>query len=159
MEAGRRMRSEMGQQGSIRVIGYLGRALSYELSAVQQYMSHAAMCDTWELGEASQRWRQEAAEELAHAERIVQRMLALGVAPNASQLRPVRVGGNLAELIACNIHMEGDIVRLYSDAVVTCLRSGDQQNGDFFRQFLDEERQHAQELKHWYESLTDWSGA
>ena len=149
----------MGQQGGIRVIGYLGRALSYELSAVQQYLSHAALCDMWGLSEAGQRWRQEAAEELAHAERLVQRMLAFGVAPNASQLRPVKAGGNLAELIACNLHMEGEIVRLYGDAVTTCLRGGDQQSGEFFQQLLHEERQHAQALKKWHESLTGWRGS
>lgn len=143
----------MKLQGSVRVLGYLGRALSQELSAVQQYMSHAALCDSWKLDDASRYWRQEAAEEIAHAERIIQRMLALGVAPNASQLRPVRTGRNLADLITQNLRLEGDNVALYSDAVVTCLRSGDQENAGFFQQLLDEERQHARELKTWYESL------
>jgi len=148
----------MKLQGSVRVIGYLGRALSYELSAVQQYMSHAVLCESWQLPEAIQHWRQEAAEELAHAERIIQHMVALGVAPNASQLRPVKAGRNLAELVAHNLQLERDIVALYGDAVMTCLRSGDQQNAGFFQQLLDEERQHEQELKNWYGSLSGWSG-
>lgn len=149
----------MRLQGSIRVLGYLGRALSYEFSAVQQYTSHAALCEGWNLPEAGEHWRQEAAEEMAHAERIIQRMVALGVAPNASQLRPVKAGRNLAELVAHGVQLERDIVALYGDAVLTCLRSGDQHNADFFQQLLDEERQHAHELKHWYGSLSGWSGA
>lgn len=146
-------------QANVRVIGYLGRALSFELSAVQQYMSHAALCEIGGLAEASRRWRQEAAEETQHAERIVQRMLALDVAPNASQLQPVRVGRTLIELIAHNIRLESDIVALYRDATITCLRGGDRENGAFFERLLDEERAHAQELQRWYESLTGWSGA
>lgn len=147
----------MRLQGGVRVIGYLGRALSYELSAVQQYMSHAVLCQSWNLPEAIQRWKQEAAEELAHAERIIQHMVALGVAPNASQLRPVKAGRNLAELVAQNLQLEREIVALYGDAVLTCLRSRDQQNAGFFQQLLDEERQHEQELKSWYGSLSGWS--
>lgn len=146
-------------QARVRVVGFLGRALSYELSAVQQYMSHAALCETWNLTDASRHWREEAAGEMKHAERIVQRMLTLGVAPNASQLRPAKVGGGLSELIAHNVRMENDIVSLYRDATITCLRSGDADNAGFFQQLLDEELEHARELQAWYESLMGWSVA
>lgn len=144
-------------QANVRVIGFLGRALSYELSAVQQYMTHAALCEAWGLLEASQQWRAEAEEEMGHAGRIVQRMVALGVAPSASQLRPVKAGGNLLELVAHNVQLETDIVALYADAVMACMRSGDPDNASFFRVLLEEEKQHAQELKTWYQSLTNWS--
>lgn len=146
-------------QANVRVIGYLGRALSFELSAVQQYMSHAALCEIWGLTEASQHWRQEAIDETQHAERIVQRMLALDVVPNASQLRPVRAGKTLIELIAHNLRLERDIVAIYNDATITCLRSGDRDNAAFFQRLLAEERAHAQELQARYESLTGWSGS
>ena len=71
-----------------RVLGYLGRALSLELSAVQQYMTQASLVELWGDRESADRFRQETVEELQHAERIVKRMLAVGVAPAASQLRP-----------------------------------------------------------------------
>jgi bacterioferritin (cytochrome b1) len=35
-----------------RVLGYLGRALSLELSAVQQYMTQASLVELWGLAEA-----------------------------------------------------------------------------------------------------------
>jgi bacterioferritin len=145
-------------QANVRLVGYLGRALSYELGAVQQYMTHAALCENWGLAEPSRHWRQEAAEEMRHAERIIQHMLTLGVAPNASQLRPVRTGRTLTELVAHNLRLEGDIVALYSDATLTCMRGGDPDNARFFEQLLDEERAHARELQMWYESLTGRSG-
>lgn len=141
-------------QGHVRVTGFLGRALSYELSAVQQYMTHAVLCEAWKLDEESGHWREEAAGEMKHAERIVQRMLALGVAPNASQLRAVKVGGSLIELIAHNVRLEQDIVSLYSDATIACLRSSDAENAGFFQQLLEEEQGHARELRAWYESST-----
>lgn len=61
-----------------RVLGYLGRALSLELSAVQQYMTQASLVELWGEAEAAERLRQETVEELGHAERLVQRMLQLG---------------------------------------------------------------------------------
>lgn len=142
---------------NVRVVGFLGRALSLELSAVQQYMTHAALCEAWGHGDEGSHWREEAAGEAGHAERIIQRMTALGVAPNASQLRAVKVAGNLGELIAHNVRMEQDIVSLYSDATITCLRSGDADNAGFFQRLLEEEQEHARELQAWYESSTGGS--
>jgi bacterioferritin len=40
----------------------------------------------------------EVREEMGHVERIIARMLALGVASNASQLRPATVGPDLLNL-------------------------------------------------------------
>ena len=82
-----------------RVLGYLGRALSLELSAVQMYTTQAKLVETWGLAEVAEKFRAEASEELGHAERIISRMLALGVAPNASQLRPVKLGTSLQQLL------------------------------------------------------------
>ena len=81
-----------------RTLGYLGRALSLELSAVQQYMTQASLAEAWGLPEAARRLREETVEEMQHAERIIQRMLALGVAPNGSHLRPAGVSRNLVDL-------------------------------------------------------------
>ncbi len=144
-------------QAHVRAAGFLGRALSFELSAVQQYMAHAALCEAWNLTDEGRHWREEAAGETKHAERIIQRMVKLGVVPSASQLRPVKVGGSLGELIAHNVRLEQDIVSLYSDATVTCLRGGDSDNAGFFQKLLDEEQEHARELQAWYESSTGWS--
>ena len=60
-----------------RTLGYLGRALSLEYSAVQQYMTQASLCEAWGLSAEAERFRREVAEEMNHAERIVKRMLGL----------------------------------------------------------------------------------
>ncbi|MHB1241521.1 MAG: ferritin-like domain-containing protein, partial [Gammaproteobacteria bacterium] len=82
-----------------RILGYLGRALSLELSAVQQYSTQARLAATWGLTRPAERLRTEATEELGHVDRVISRMLALGVAPNASILRPVGLGRDLSELL------------------------------------------------------------
>lgn len=136
-----------------RVLGYLGRALSLELSAVQLYSTQARLLLVWGLAEASARMSEESREELDHAERIISRMLALSVAPNASQLRPVRIGRSLHELLTYNLSFENELVQLYTQAASHCARTGDQDNRMFFETLLNEEKSHAHELSQWLKQL------
>jgi bacterioferritin len=140
-----------------RVLGYLGRALSLELSAVQQYMTQASLVELWGDQEAAQRFRQETVEEMQHAEKIVQRMLALGVAPSASQLRPVGHAPDLAGLLRLNAALEGDLVNHYAEAVRFCLLIGDSSNEAFFRELWLDEQHHAEDLSVWMRSLAGFS--
>jgi len=136
-----------------RTLGYLGRALSLEYSAVQQYMTQAGLADAWGLKDAGDRFRREVVEELQHAERLVKRMLGLGVAPNASQLRPAGVARNLVDLLLQDRALEAEIVALYDEATEFCRRIGDVENAGFFEALLREEQHHAGEVEEWLRSL------
>ena len=142
-----------------RVLGYLGRALSLELTAVQQYMTQASLAETWGLSEAAQRFRQETVEEMRHAETLVQRMLSLGVAPAASQLRPAGHGTDLPSLLRQDLELEDDLVNLYAEAARFCRLSGDTGNQQLFQQLSDDEQHHAEELAAWLQSLSAPGGA
>jgi bacterioferritin len=136
-----------------RTLGYLGRALSLEYSAVQQYMTQAALAEAWGLNEAADRFRRETVEEMQHAERLVKRMLGLGVSPNASQLRPASIAHSLVDLLRQDAVLEGEIVALYDEATSFCRRVGDHENAEFFNGLLQDERHHAAEVEQWLESL------
>jgi bacterioferritin len=141
-----------------RVLGYLGRALSLELSAVQLYSTQACLTATWGLAEAADRFSREAREEMGHAERIIARMLALGVAPNASQLRPVQLGHSLEELLRQDQAFEHELVQLYADATHHCARAGDHDSRLFFETLLGEERAHGEEFARWIQELAGPGG-
>ena len=143
----------VSMQADRRVLGYLGRALSLELSAVQQYSTQARLVATWGLSEPAERLRTEAREELGHVERVIARMLALGVAPNASQLRPAQLGQDLHALLHQDQILEQELVRLYDDATRHCARQGDHDNRLFFETLLGEEQDHGRELARWLEEL------
>lgn len=136
-----------------RVLGYLGRALSLELSAVQLYSTQARLVDAWGLAEVAGKFSTEAHEEMEHAERIISRMLALGAAPNASQLRPVRLGQNLQQLLLHDHAFENELIGLYEEASRHCAKAGDHDNRLFFETLLNEEKQHAQALIDWLQQL------
>jgi bacterioferritin len=136
-----------------RILGSLGRALSLELSAVQQYMTHASLVEMWGETEAAERFRQETVEEMRHSERIVKRMLALGVAPAASQLRPVEAAADLEGLLRHNAMLEEELIHHYAEALRFCVLIGDKEHEAFFRALWDEERQHGEDLARWQREL------
>jgi bacterioferritin len=140
------------------VLGYLGRALSLELSAVQLYSTQARLADRWGLAEVAAKFSAEAGEELRHADRIISRMLALGVAPNASQLRPVRLGSNLQQLLMHDYAFEKELVSLYEAATRHCARTGDHDGRVFFEALLGEEQEHAKDLEQWLQQLQQGDG-
>ncbi len=131
------------------VLGYLGRALSLELSAVQLYSTQSMLVASWGLADVADKFRAESREEMGHAERIISRMLALGVAPNASQLRPVRLGRNLQELLQHDYVFENELISLYDDATRHCVSIADYDNRLFFEALLNEEKAHATDLRQW----------
>jgi bacterioferritin len=140
-------------QADQRVLGYLGRALSLELSVVQLYSTQARLVASWGLSEAAARLRHESEEELQHVDRIIERMLATGVAPSASQLRPVRLARDLSSILQINQQFESELIELYRNAATHCARVGDHDHRAFFEGLLEDERLHHEELVGWQASL------
>jgi bacterioferritin len=136
-----------------KVLALLGRALSLELSAVQQYMTQASLVQLWGDGDSADRFRKETVEEMQHAERIVQQMLLHGAAPGASQLQPVSHAPDLIGLLEQNAVLEQRLIDHYAEAVRLCSLLGDTNNGTFFQSLLEEEQHHGHELQQWLESL------
>jgi bacterioferritin len=141
------------QRTDQRILGYLGRALSLELSAVQLYSTQARLVATWGLEGPAQGLRDEAHEEMQHVERIIARMLALGVAPSGSQLPPALVGCDLLSLLKADYAFELELVGLYLDAARHGARIASQDDRVFFQVLLDEEQAHAPELIEWMRAL------
>lgn len=136
-----------------RVLGYLGRALSLELSAVQLYSTQARLVASWGLSEAAARLRNEADEEMQHVDRIIERMLAAGVAPAASQLQPVRLARDLSSLLQLDREFEQQLIALYHAAATHCARIGDHDHRLFFQGLLEDEQFHDAELLNWQAGL------
>ena len=80
-------------------------------------------------------------------------MLALGVAPNASQLRPVRLGQNLQQLLEHDLAFEMELVGLYEDATRHCALASDHDNRLLFEALLADEQHHAESLRQWLQQL------
>ena len=90
---------------------------------------------------------------MQHAERSVKQMLSLGVAPAASQLRPVSHAPDLVELLRRNAVLEDGLIAHYAEAMRFCVLIGDAGNHAFFQALWQEEQHHGEELVAWLASL------
>lgn len=129
-----------------RLSGYLTRALSHEMTAVQQYLVQAKLAGMWGLTGHSARFRQDSSEELGHAERLIERMLVLGIPCNATQLQPVRTGRTLEEMLEIDRLLEIDVIRLYEEAAQYCARRQDRETQALMSALLEDELGHLKDL-------------
>lgn len=129
-----------------RAIGWLARALTHEMGAVQQYLAQSVLARLWGDDALAAHLREEAVEELEHAERLMERLILLGVAPSAGNLKPARLGRSVEDLLAADRILEADAVRVYSDALTHAERMRDTEGAALLRGILEEELAHVQKI-------------
>lgn len=129
-----------------RTLGWLSRALTHEMSAVQQYLAQSVLARMWGDDALSSKLRSEAIEELGHAERLMERLIAVGVAPSAGNLSPSRLGRSVDDMLAADRELEVDAVRLYQEAVAHAQRMRDSGSAALLTEILAEEMEHVQEI-------------
>ncbi len=132
--------------GDLRIIGYLNRALTHEVAAVQQYLAQAKLTGMWGMSAQSAQFRRDVSEELVHAERLMERMLILGIPFNATQLPPIRTGRTLEEMLHFDRLLEIEAVRLYEEAVQYHARMHDGETQALFASLLQDELGHLRDL-------------
>lgn len=129
-----------------RTLGWLSRALTHEMAAVQQYLAQSVLARLWGDYALSSQLRREAVEELQHAERLMERLIVLGIAPSAGNLPPARLGRTVDEMVAADRVLEVDAVRLYEQAVTHAERMRDADSTALLKGILAEEIAHVREL-------------
>lgn len=129
-----------------RTLGWLGRALTHEMSAVQQYLAQSVLARLWGDDKLAAELRHEAVEELGHAERLMESLIKLGVAPSAGSLPPSRLGRTPDSLLAADHQLEVDAVRLYQQALAHAERMRDGDSAQLFAGILREEMEHVNAL-------------
>ena len=138
-----------------RLLGYLNRALGHEMAAVQQYMAQSRICDQWGMEKYCAHFRQDVTEELEHVQILIDALLKLGSAPNATQLPAVRLGRNLREMIAIDHVLEVEAIRLYEEAAEYCMRVRDFEHQSLFAKIMNDELTHCEELNKMQADLPD----
>jgi bacterioferritin len=129
-----------------RTLGWLSRALSHEMSAVQQYLAQSVLARLWGDPSLAEHLRAEAIEELGHAERLMEHLIRAGVAPSAGSLAPARLGREVTDLLVADKRLELDAVRLYQEAHAHAVRMRDGVTAALLEDILNEEAAHVRDL-------------
>lgn len=125
-----------------RLRGHLLRGLGHEMGAVQQYLAQASLAEVWGLDDYARRFRRDGVDELPHVERLIQRMLVLGITPNGGPIAAVRPGRSVEEMLLIDREIEIEAIHAYDDAARYCARIGDHLSEGLFAGLLREELEH-----------------
>jgi bacterioferritin len=138
-------------QGDAKVIEFLNRVLSNELTAINQYFVHYRMYDNWGYKELAEHERAESIDEMKHADRLIERILFLEGLPNLQQLNKLLIGENTEEVLACDLKLEMQAHPMLKAAIAWCEQVGDYVSRELFEDILESEEEHID----WLETQLD----
>jgi len=134
-------------KGSAKVLAELNSLLAEELTAINQYMVHAEMCENWgydKLGEVAQK---RAIDEMKHAEKHIARILFLEGTPIVSKLNDIHIGADVPKQFANDVQGEYDAVKHYNAVINLCAEEGDSTTRDMLVHIEREEEGHIDTLE------------
>src|SRR3954471_12040827 len=112
-------------QGKPEVIDALNRALTIELTAINQYFIQAKMCMNWGYRKLGAKHYEESIGGMKHAEKLIDRILFLEGVPEIARYDVIRVGTTVQEQFENDLKLESRGVALYNDAIDLCNRVKD----------------------------------
>ena len=107
-------------KGDAKVIEALNRALTIELTAINQYFVQAKMLKNWGYLALAKKMHEESIGEMKHADKIIDRILFLEGTPNIARYDIIRVGTDVKEMLQNDLRLETGGVKHYNEAVDLC---------------------------------------
>ena len=129
-------------KGDTKVIEFLNKALTNELTAINQYFLHARMYKNWGFAKLNEKEYQESIDEMKHADRLIERILFLEGLPNLQNLDKLMIGENPREMLECDLKLELIAVPLLKTAVAYCESVQDYVSRELFEHILESEEEH-----------------
>ena len=128
-----------GNKGLITVLNSL---LADELTVINQYMVHSEMCENWGYGKLHMAIRNQAMDEMHHAEWLIERIIFFEGAPTVSKLNPIKIGKTVLEIISNDNDDELENVHAYNEGIKLALEVKDQGSVDLLTKILKMEEDH-----------------
>jgi bacterioferritin len=134
-------------KGNDKLLETLNTLLADELTAINQYMVHAEICENWGYGKLYQAIRGQALDEMHHTESLIARILFLEGAPVVSRLNPIKIGNTISDIVTSDLDAEVQAVRSYNDAIGLAVEVSDNGTRDLLVSILNQEEKHVDWLE------------
>ena len=138
-------------KGNDKIIAKLNDLLSDELTAVNQYMVHAQMCDNWKYEKLHKADEKRAIDEMKHAEKLIARILFLEGLPIVSKLKKIHIGAKIEDQHKNDWGAENDAIKSYNDGIKLAVATGDNGTRELLESILKDEEDHID----WLEAQMD----
>jgi len=138
-------------KGNPDVLKTLNALLADELTAINQYMVHSEMCDSWGFEALHKAIEKRAVDEMRHAESLIARILFLEGSPTVSKLNTISIGKAVKEMIANDHAAEAAAIKAYNEAIHLAAGAGDNGTRELLEKTLKDEEAHID----WLEAQRD----
>jgi bacterioferritin len=129
-------------KGNEKIIDKLNFLLADELTAISQYMVHAAMCDNWGYEKLHDAAEKRAIDEMKHAEKLIDRILFLEGLPVVSNLNPMHIGAAVQAQHQNDHAAEEGAIHEYNLGIRLAMEVGDNGSRELFDSILKDEEEH-----------------
>ena len=130
------------------VLEFLNKVLKAELTAVHQYLLHAALCKHWGYERLHAHYSHLATEEVGHSSGLIDHVLYLDGAPDVQRLEKVAGGKTVEELFRADLAFEIEDAGVLRDGVAHCATVGDFTTRHLFEHMLIDTEEHID----WFET-------
>ena len=141
-------------QGDPQVIDFLNKALTNELTAINQYWLHYRVLKNWGIEKLAEYERHESIDEMKHADTLADRILFLDGLPNFQALHKLKVGENVEEILKADLEAEHQGAKLYRDLIAHAEKVRDYVTRDLARSILADEEGHIDFIETQFEMIT-----
>jgi bacterioferritin len=138
-------------KGDAKIIEALNRALTIELTAINQYFVQAKMLKNWGYLSLAKKMHEESIGEMKHADKIIERILFLEGVPNIAKYDVIRVGTDVKEQLENDLRLESGGVKHYNESIQLCLEKKDAGTRELLESILVSSEEHVD----WLETQID----
>ena len=138
-------------KGNDKIIEHLNARLVEELTAINQYMVHAEMCDNWGYKQLAEAIEKRAKDEMKHAEKLIARILFLDGRPIVSNLEQIFIGAEVPKMHENDQGAELGAIKSYNESIRLATELGDNNTKVILESILKDEDDHID----WIEAQLD----
>lgn len=134
-------------KGNEKIIEHLNMRLAEELTAINQYMVHAEMCDNWNYEKLHKMAEKRAIDEMKHAEKLIARILFLEGRPTVSVLNKITIGAEVPKMHEFDRASEETAIKNYNESIRLAAELGDNGTKELLDGILQDEEAHIDMLE------------